>query len=110
MRSYVTLGDFEPPAGCPRRLDGGDGPRACSITACSNHLKVPGKRGRLSAARVRALASSPDDCAFDVIARVKAEGHELTFDEIGALDGVSGELVRQAFWRAIAKMKKKLGF
>lgn len=98
------------PHGCPRRRDGGDGPRRCELALCDWHLYKPAERGPGGTGkRVRLMVLSGDTCSKDVADRVKREGALLPYGRLGELLGVSRQAAQQMVKRAIAKARRARG-
>lgn len=97
-RRLVILAEV--PAECPRRSDGGDGPRCCAFTSCRYHRLLPPSNGPYRPVRIRA---GDDMCDLDRIAR-----GPLELSEIGAYYGVSTTAARNVLRAALIKVADAL--
>lgn len=93
---------------CPRANEGGNGPRTCAIVVCRMHLRAPATRGpNASSRRVRLMVLTDDTCARDVETRMREDGVELTFAQLGELLGCSRQAAEAACRRALEKVRRK---
>lgn len=95
------------PIGCPRLADGANGPRRCELV-CRFRLGTGGGRGP-SSPRLRLVLLADDTCSRDVAARAKAHGVQLTFREIGVLEGARASSIQATAKVALVKLAKALG-
>jgi hypothetical protein len=58
-----------PPFDCPRKVDGGIGPRVCEHRTCPNHVlhEAGARHGRLAARNLRVLMLLGNDCTDDIV-------------------------------------------
>ncbi len=100
LRQFVA--DADVPEQCPRRHDGGNGPRGCPYTLCRYHRLLPPSRGPTKVPRI---APGDDTCALDVAAR----GPSSEAD-VARFFGVRQEAVGKVLRRALVKLATRLPF